>query len=49
IEHDMDVVFRFARSIAVLVAGAILMQGTPQEVAADERVRTLYLGEQVHG
>jgi len=49
IEHDMDVVFRFARSIAVLVAGAILMQGTPQEVAADERVRTLYLGEQAHG
>ncbi len=49
IEHDMDVVFRFARSVAVLVAGAILMQGTPQEVAADERVRTLYLGEQVHG
>ena len=49
IEHDMDVVFRFARSITVLVAGAVLMQGTPQEVAADERVRTLYLGEQAHG
>jgi len=48
IEHDMDVVFRFARSITVLVAGAVLMQGTPQQVAADERVRTLYLGEQVH-
>ncbi|HXZ52874.1 MAG TPA: ABC transporter ATP-binding protein [Burkholderiales bacterium] len=49
IEHDMDVVFRFARSITVLVAGAVLMQGTPQQVASDERVRTLYLGEQVHG
>jgi branched-chain amino acid transport system ATP-binding protein len=45
IEHDMDVVFRFARSITVLAAGAVLMQGTPHEVAADERVRQVYLGE----
>lgn len=48
IEHDMDLVFRLARHITVLVSGAVLMQGTPQEVASDERVQTLYLGES-HG
>ncbi|HEX5476934.1 MAG TPA: ABC transporter ATP-binding protein [Burkholderiales bacterium] len=46
IEHDMDLVFRFARRITVLAAGAVLMEGEPQEVAADERVRSVYLGEQ---
>ena len=45
IEHDMDLVFRFARRITVLAAGAVLMEGTPQEVGADERVRQVYLGE----
>jgi branched-chain amino acid transport system ATP-binding protein len=45
IEHDMDVVFRFASRITVLVAGEVLTEGTPQEIAADERVRSVYLGE----
>jgi ABC-type branched-subunit amino acid transport system ATPase component len=45
IEHDMDVVFRFARRITVLVAGAVLTEGTPQEIAADQRVRDVYLGQ----
>jgi len=45
IEHDMDVVFRFANRITVLVAGAVLTEGTPDEIAADERVRAVYLGE----
>ncbi|PCI73659.1 branched-chain amino acid ABC transporter ATP-binding protein [Candidatus Dependentiae bacterium] len=45
IEHDMDVVFRFAKSISVLVSGAILTEGTPDEIAADEQVRAVYLGE----
>ncbi len=45
IEHDMDLVFRFARRITVLAAGAVLMEGTPQEVGADPRVRQVYLGE----
>ena len=45
IEHDMDVVFRFAERITVMVQGGVLMQGTPAEVAADERVREVYLGE----
>lgn len=45
IEHDMNVVFRVARSIVVLVGGAILTEGTPEEIAADRRVRDLYLGD----
>jgi branched-chain amino acid transport system ATP-binding protein len=45
IEHDMDMVFRFAERITVLVDGGILVQGTPREIAADERVRAVYLGE----
>jgi branched-chain amino acid transport system ATP-binding protein len=45
IEHDMDVVFRFAARITVLVAGAVLTEGTPDEISADERVRSVYLGD----
>jgi branched-chain amino acid transport system ATP-binding protein len=48
IEHDMDLVFRFASRITVLVQGQVLMEGTPQDIAADERVRSVYLGE-AHG
>ena len=44
IEHDMDLVFRFATRISVLVGGAMLMEGTPSQVAADPRVREVYLG-----
>ncbi len=44
IEHDMDVVFRFARGITVLVAGKVLVDGSPEEIAADDRVREVYLG-----
>ncbi len=49
IEHDMDLVFRFAERIAVLVAGRVLMEGPPEDVARDERVREVYLGEARHG
>ena len=44
IEHDMDVVFRFASRILVMVGGRLLVQGTPEEIARDERVREVYLG-----
>ena len=49
IEHDMDVVFRFASHIIVLVGGAIFTEGTPDEIAADPRVREVYLGKRKHG
>ncbi len=45
IEHDMDLVFRFARRITVLVQGEILCEGSPEEIAGDERVQRVYLGE----
>jgi branched-chain amino acid transport system ATP-binding protein len=48
IEHDMDLVFRFADRISVLVQGGLLMEGTVDEVATDARVREVYLGEAAH-
>ena len=49
IEHDMDLVFRFAERITVMVAGKVLTEGTPAEIAADPRVKEVYLGEAQHG
>jgi len=49
IEHDMNVVFRFASRIIVMVGGSILVEGTPDEVAEDSRVREVYLGRARHG
>ena len=49
IEHDMGLVFRFAERITVLVAGRILTEGTPAEIANDERVQAVYLGRERHG
>ncbi|MCX7159102.1 MAG: ABC transporter ATP-binding protein [Proteobacteria bacterium] len=45
IEHDMDLVFRFAQRITVLVQGEVLCEGTPKEIADDVRVHQVYLGE----
>lgn len=44
IEHDMRLVFRFARRMTVLVSGGVLVEGTPEEIAQDQRVRDVYLG-----
>jgi branched-chain amino acid transport system ATP-binding protein len=49
IEHDMDVVFRFAQRITVLVQGEVLVEGPPGEIARDRRVHEVYLGERHHG
>ena len=48
IEHDMNLVFRFASRIIVMVSGRILMEGPPPEIAKDERVREVYLGKAGH-
>jgi len=48
IEHDMDLVFRFAQRITVLVQGEVLVEGPPEEIARDRRVHQVYLGEQHH-
>jgi ABC-type branched-subunit amino acid transport system ATPase component len=45
IEHDMDLVFSFADRISVLVNGALLVEGKPDEVSRDPQVKAVYLGE----
>ncbi len=44
VEHDMEVVFRLARMITVLHRGAVIADGTPEDVRADEEVQRAYLG-----
>ncbi len=49
IAHDMDLVFSFADRISVLVNGGLLLDGAPEEVARDPRVKAVYLGEELDG
>ncbi|MBS7803949.1 ABC transporter ATP-binding protein [Rhizobiales bacterium TNE-4] len=48
IEHDMDIIFRFATRITVLVNGRVLADGDPVSIARDPAVREAYLGEESH-
>ncbi|MBI5899749.1 MAG: ABC transporter ATP-binding protein [Rhodocyclales bacterium] len=49
IEHDMDLVFRFADRISVLVNGGLVVEDTPEAIARDKRVKEVYLGEAFDG
>jgi branched-chain amino acid transport system ATP-binding protein len=49
IEHDMEVVFRFASRVIVMVGGRLLLEGSPEQIAADPRVREVYLGRTHRG
>jgi branched-chain amino acid transport system ATP-binding protein len=49
IEHDMDVVFRFARHVVVLVDGKVFAEGAPSDIAASASVREVYFGRSHHG
>jgi branched-chain amino acid transport system ATP-binding protein len=49
IEHDMDVVFRFAKRVTVMVSGAVFAEGTPREIEASPEVRAVYLGQAARG
>uniref|UniRef100_UPI00333E42E5 ABC transporter ATP-binding protein n=1 Tax=Castellaniella defragrans TaxID=75697 RepID=UPI00333E42E5 len=49
IEHDMNLVFKFAERISVLVNGALLIEDTPDAIAHHPRVKEVYLGEETHG
>jgi branched-chain amino acid transport system ATP-binding protein len=49
IEHDMDLVFNFARTVTVLVNGAVFAEGDVQSISTDPRVKAVYLGQAEHG
>jgi len=49
IDHDMDLVFRFAERITVMVSGAVFATGSPREIGSDANVRAVYLGRAGHG
>jgi branched-chain amino acid transport system ATP-binding protein len=46
IEHDMDMVFGIAQTVRILQQGALLAEGTPEQIRADKQVITAYLGEE---
>jgi branched-chain amino acid transport system ATP-binding protein len=44
IEHDMDVALRVAQWVTMMHDGAVIVEGTPDEIRADQTVHDLYLG-----
>ena len=48
IEHDMDLVFKFATRVVVLAAGQIIFEGKPADVSSNAQVREAYLGSYAH-
>jgi branched-chain amino acid transport system ATP-binding protein len=48
VEHDMKLVFRFAKVITVLVQGRVLLSGAPDQISQDSQVRDIYLGHRNH-
>jgi len=49
IEHDMDLVFNFAKTVSVLVNGSVFAEGDVASISTDPRVKSVYLGEGGHG
>ena len=49
VEHDMDAVFRIADRITVMIDGAVLATGAPQDVRNNQDAQTAYLGEALSG
>ena len=45
-EHDMSVVFGYAKRLSVLHQGAIIAEGSPEEVRSNETAQKIYLGEE---
>jgi branched-chain amino acid transport system ATP-binding protein len=48
VEHDMDAVFALADTLTVMVNGAVLASGAPQEIRANREVQEAYLGTDDH-
>lgn len=46
-EHDISVIFGYARKLSVLYQGALIAEGTPEEVRKNEEAQRCYLGEEV--
>lgn len=47
IEHDMNMVFGLAQKVLVLQQGAVLVEGTPEQIQSNPQVVTAYLGEEL--
>jgi len=45
IEHDMDVALNVAQKVTMMHDGSVIVEGTPDEIRANETVHALYLGK----